>query len=1188
MLSTAGVPGKTRGAELSNYFRWRWDRQIQQTKHDSWSWARGRSNNHFPPRRQVHADILRALQMLLRYHKSIDTGIERGIEIMVSKLILIPVPQEKYRSRCDDCPVVEEGLFAAAQLQEVFHVSYLHSPEYFANSFCDEADFKYLFFSPATVIGQELFVHASFNSEPRYQLRIDCLLSQWKTTIGPAFSRRCQAPSGPMANDALPVGDVGRTTVDLGAGVFVSRHDVGKAILLPPYLFHPTSPEKFPRSSHPGATAVGPAVTRAPLVPTILDTSWRRLAQSSPAIVAADNQCAVDVGLSLHKTVESRVQRSGCERSQAGVSWLQHSTLYPPSSTSSAALPQYHALHEHAPHRSRGQNNCARSKLIRPRTVLFFVSTSSPTYVRLHHRGSKLDPRSDLRSTQKTVAPFEFRAGLEIEMKFISNRRNWRSEISIRDQQLSSTNRLRLEWSYSARARFFRILWKELRLLAMEEVIVQGKKRRQSERVSMSRGVAEIAPLELAKLNVANLFHCATSKKGMNVRSEPRADMFRNFVLHLFMGGGGRGGSVAERLDSSPPHQGEPGSILRRFTPEYHKWESCRMTPLVGRFSQGSPVSPALAFRRSQLSSPSPAFMTTISLVTELRNVQYRPEITYMCVMYTFVYTVFGWNKSRPNIFTRSSIHIRIGAEKLCEFSPVYDRLRNPVHTIPSGVRSLAAALVRSQFYDRRGSVGSGACLQASLLLVQSRLHRGYAPIARGTQIYLRVSPEGQHGMRRREIKVVSPRKCQRHFDSRHEMSRPSIAVTKLCAYLIRSLSEFSLREEIDDLLAFHKDEPGSIPGRATLSDFRTWKLCWTMPLISGFSRSFLFPSALAFRHRSILITITLIGSQDLAVKSRPELFTHSLTYMRGRGKLEIPEKTRRTSGIVRGDFRTRISVSDPTGNRTRSALMGGNLLASHQDEHGSIPGLVTEFSHVGIVPYYAVGQWVFSGVSRFPRPFIPVLLHTSVTLIGSRDPTVKSRSKPPVLEVRGIKTQRGEKVFGEYVPGTLGTITQSSLLFSAGGSRGGETKRVVRSGGSALAQPAEVIGVGHVIEVPLMTAQQRGRRRRREKRFPRAHTDKIDVKHVYTEVDIAIGSQFIRHDLDDSEPIADLQGNNLLASQQGEPGSITGRVTPGFSHVGIVPGDAVGWRVFSGISHFPRPFIPAPLHIHFNHSHRL
>ncbi|KAJ8894556.1 hypothetical protein PR048_007213 [Dryococelus australis] len=35
---------------------------------------------------------------------------------------------------------------------------------------------------------------------------------------------------------------------------------------------------------------------------------------------------------------------------------------------------------------------------------------------------------------------------------------------------------------------------------------------------------------------------------------------------------------------------------------------------------------------------------------------------------------------------------------------------------------------------------------------------------------------------------------------------------------------------------------------------------------------------------------------------------------------------------------------------------------------------------------------------------------------------------------------------------------------------------------------------------------------------------DKIDAKHVYTEVDLAIGSQFIRHTLDDFGPTADLQ----------------------------------------------------------------
>ncbi|KAJ8882352.1 hypothetical protein PR048_014154 [Dryococelus australis] len=43
---------------------------------------------------------------------------------------------------------------------------------------------------------------------------------------------------------------------------------------------------------------------------------------------------------------------------------------------------------------------------------------------------------------------------------------------------------------------------------------------------------------------------------------------------------------------------------------------------------------------------------------------------------------------------------------------------------------------------------------------------------------------------------------------------------------------------------------------------------------------------------------------------------------------------------------------------------------------------------------------------------------------------------------------------------------------------------------------------------------------------FANLFQDKIDVKHVYTEVAFAIGSQFIIHALDDSEPIADLQGN--------------------------------------------------------------
>ncbi|KAJ8871371.1 hypothetical protein PR048_027688 [Dryococelus australis] len=48
-------------------------------------------------------------------------------------------------------------------------------------------------------------------------------------------------------------------------------------------------------------------------------------------------------------------------------------------------------------------------------------------------------------------------------------------------------------------------------------------------------------------------------------------------------------------------HQGKPGSIPGRVTPNFCKWESCLMMPLVGSFSRGSPVSPAFSFRRCSI-----------------------------------------------------------------------------------------------------------------------------------------------------------------------------------------------------------------------------------------------------------------------------------------------------------------------------------------------------------------------------------------------------------------------------------------------------------------------------------------------------------------------------------------------------------------------------------------------------------
>ncbi|KAJ8892463.1 hypothetical protein PR048_005043 [Dryococelus australis] len=54
-----------------------------------------------------------------------------------------------------------------------------------------------------------------------------------------------------------------------------------------------------------------------------------------------------------------------------------------------------------------------------------------------------------------------------------------------------------------------------------------------------------------------------------------------------------------------------------------------------------------------------------------------------------------------------------------------------------------------------------------------------------------------------------------------------------------------------------------------------------------------------------------------------------------------------------------------------------------------------------------------------------------------------------------------------------------------------------------------------------------------------------------------------------------------LLASSQGEPGSIPDRVTPEVSYVGTVPGDAAGRRFIWGISHFLHRCIPTLFHTH-------
>ncbi|KAJ8869579.1 hypothetical protein PR048_028571 [Dryococelus australis] len=94
-------------------------------------------------------------------------------------------------------------------------------------------------------------------------------------------------------------------------------------------------------------------------------------------------------------------------------------------------------------------------------------------------------------------------------------------------------------------------------------------------------------------------------------------------------------------------------------------------------------------------------------------------------------------------------------------------------------------------------------------------------------------------------------------------------------------------------------ESPALLPGRFT-PDFPLCGLYRTMPLVGGFSRRSPVSLALSFRHCSILTSITLIGSQDLDVKSRPNLFTHPILLAEMNGCA-----TSRTSGFVQSDHVT-------------------------------------------------------------------------------------------------------------------------------------------------------------------------------------------------------------------------------------------------------------------------------------------
>ncbi|KAJ8878517.1 hypothetical protein PR048_019095 [Dryococelus australis] len=128
--------------------------------------------------------------------------------------------------------------------------------------------------------------------------------------------------------------------------------------------------------------------------------------------------------------------------------------------------------------------------------------------------------------------------------------------------------------------------------------------------------------------------------------------------------------------------------------------------------------------------------------------------------------------------------------------------------------------------------------------------------------------------------------------------------------------------------------------------DFRTWESCRTMPLVGGFSRGSPVSPALSVQRCCILTLITLMGSQDHDVTSRPNLFTiisHGLRLWCLREYVEFPSypEPRWWSGQT-----TRLP---PKANRVRFPL--GSLAVFRTWELCRTMPLVAGFSRGSSVP---------------------------------------------------------------------------------------------------------------------------------------------------------------------------------------------------------------------------------------------
>ncbi|KAJ8870160.1 hypothetical protein PR048_029173 [Dryococelus australis] len=163
-----------------------------------------------------------------------------------------------------------------------------------------------------------------------------------------------------------------------------------------------------------------------------------------------------------------------------------------------------------------------------------------------------------------------------------------------------------------------------------------------------------------------------------------------------------------------------------------------------------------------------------------------------------------------------------------------------------------------------------------------------------------------------------------------------------------------------------------------TLTCFRMWESCRTMPLFGGFSRDLSFPPPFRSGAAPYSPHFTLAGSQDLDVNSRPNLFTQSLT---DRQKFRETFANQRLVICSSGDSQPMGNLSQhAVANKTRNPF--AEPRAANQ-RMGMILLAISDHISLGRAAWEPVAS-PFDGQSKF-RPPTPGTEHVTRVSVAKR-----------------------------------------------------------------------------------------------------------------------------------------------------------------------------------------------------------